>query len=301
MSSPAYTESWRTGPEGTEFYTRLYKAPDPLAILVFVHGAAEHCGRYTEMHTKLAAEHRISVFAFDLRGFGRTAADTEHKSPDSAYGRTWWPEQLDDLEWAILEANQELGEALPLFTMGTSQGGGVVVGLHCDPARANNPAVKTVHGVIGGSTTVVLAKPLSGPLKWIFRQLVRVSPWMVYPIRNKTEELSRNPESGKAYNEDPLIRTPGSLKGLYYMLEEGGMLLASRYANWPKDLPVLFLHGDADPIVSYSSTKALFDKLPATDKKFIAYKGGYHELHFEPDGIKEKSMKNLVEFIHSHP
>jgi acylglycerol lipase len=120
MSTKAYTESWRTGPEDTNFYTRLYIAPDPLAILVFVHGAAEHCGRYTEMHSKLAQEHRIAVFGFDLRGYGRTAADEEHKSPNSTYGKTWWPEQLDDLEWAILEARKELGDALPLFTMGTS-------------------------------------------------------------------------------------------------------------------------------------------------------------------------------------
>jgi hypothetical protein len=82
------------------------------------------------------------------------------------------------------------------------------------------------------------------------------------------------------------------------------MLLASGYANWPQALPVrphapiqfltnstflqvLFMHGDADPVdyspilikcaltfikvVSYPGSKALFEKLPATDKKFVTY------------------------------
>ncbi|KAJ7705599.1 lysophospholipase [Mycena rosella] len=298
--SKSYTESWRTGPEDTNFYVRLYTAAQPLAILVFVHGAAEHCGRYTEMHSTLAQEHHISVFSFDLRGYGLTAADKTHKSPNSAYGKTWWPEQLDDLEWAINEAHKELGETLPVFTMGTSMGGGIVLGLMTDLDRLDHIAVKAVRGVIGGSPTVSLTEPPPGFMIWILKQILQVSPWMLFPIRNKPEELSRNKESGEAYVNDPLVGTPGSLKGMYWMLEEGGLLLRSKYANWPKTLPVLFMHGDADPLSSYRDSKALFEKIPADNKKFVTYPGGYHELHFEPDDIREKSLEEVVDFIRSH-
>lgn len=51
-------------------------------------------------------------------GYGLTAADKTHKSPHSSYGKTWWPEQLDGLEWAIEEARKDFGHTLPLFTMG---------------------------------------------------------------------------------------------------------------------------------------------------------------------------------------
>ncbi|KAJ7053751.1 hypothetical protein C8F01DRAFT_1260378 [Mycena amicta] len=118
MASP-FIESWRLGPDNTNFYVRLYEAPSPSAVLVFVHGAAEHCGRYTEMHSTLAREHNISVFAYDLRGYGRTADDPTHKSASSQYGRTWSGAQMDDLEWAIQETHRECGD-LPLFIMGCS-------------------------------------------------------------------------------------------------------------------------------------------------------------------------------------
>ncbi|KAJ7854285.1 Alpha/Beta hydrolase protein [Mycena olivaceomarginata] len=261
MSTKLYTESWRTGPQDTNFYVQVYTAAEPLAVLVFCHGAAEHCARYTEIHSAVSQDHRIPVFSFDMRGYGLTAADKTHKSPHSSYGKTWWPEQLDDLEWVIEE------------------GGGIVLGPMCDLDPTNHPSLKYVNGVISCSPTFGLAKPLPGPVYWILKQITRMRPWMLFPIQNKPEELSRNTD----------------LKGLTYMLEE----LCS-YANWPQDLPVLFMHGDTDPVVSYPDSKAMFEKLPAQDKKMITYPGGYHELHFEPDGIREKSLQDLVEFIHTH-
>lgn len=78
------------------------------------------------MHTALARDHHISVFAFDLRGYGKTAMDETHKSAESAYGKTYWIEQLGDLEWAIQEAHAEFSD-LPIFTMGAS----MVCSFHC--------------------------------------------------------------------------------------------------------------------------------------------------------------------------
>jgi acylglycerol lipase len=52
MTSSAFEENWLTGPAGTKFYTRTYKADQPKALLVFVHGFAEHVGRYNHVHVK---------------------------------------------------------------------------------------------------------------------------------------------------------------------------------------------------------------------------------------------------------
>ncbi|KAJ7149966.1 lysophospholipase [Mycena filopes] len=301
MTCPVpFSEGWRIGPKETNFYVRVYAADDAVAAVVFVHGAAEHCGRYTEMHSALAREHRISVFAFDLRGYGRTALDVEHKSAESAYGKTWLPQQLEDLEWAIEEAGKEFGGGLPLFVMGNSMGGTIVLGLLTDVARRDHDALKRVRGMIGGSPTVAFKNPPPAPVIWLLRQITRLRPWTLFPIRNDPATLSRNEESNQAYLNDPLVGAPGSLRGLQSIMEEGACLLEKKYANWPVDLPLLFMHGNADLSTSYPETKLFFEKIEASDKKMITYPGGAHELHFEPDGIREKSLEELVRFVHSH-
>ena len=117
-SESAYTEAWVVGPHSTNFYTRTYEAASPVALLVNVHGAPEHSGRYTHAHA-LLAEHGITVFSYDQRGFGRTALDAEHKSKDSAYGKTNWNAALEDLDWAVQYVHKQYPE-LPIFIMGES-------------------------------------------------------------------------------------------------------------------------------------------------------------------------------------
>ena len=67
------------------------------------------------------------------------------------------------------------------------QGGTTVLGLITDPQRATHAAVKDVNGVISSSATLELTKPPPGPVLWTLSQLSRVQPWMLFPVRNKTE------------------------------------------------------------------------------------------------------------------
>ena len=119
-AAPAYTEAWLPGPENTQFYTRTYPAASspPRAIVLFVHSFAEHIGRYEWAHGEYAAR-GITVFAYDQRGFGRTALDKTGKSAHSSYGRTSWREQLADVEWWVRHLGKEHA-GVPLFLMGHS-------------------------------------------------------------------------------------------------------------------------------------------------------------------------------------
>lgn len=120
-SSPTprtFTEAWLPGHDGTKFYTRTYPAPSPRAVLLFVHGFAEHLGRYEWAHGEYASQ-GITVFTYDQRGFGRTALDHPNKSKHSAYGKTSWPDQLSDIEFWVKHLKSEYSE-LPLFLKGHS-------------------------------------------------------------------------------------------------------------------------------------------------------------------------------------
>lgn len=127
IPSTSYVESWLTGPLSTSFYTRVYAPPSslPRGALVFIHGYIEHIGRYEDVHIAWATR-GIAVFAFDQRGFGRTALD-ELRSQNSAYGKTGIPDRMLDVEWAIRVALEQF-PGVPLFLMGHSMGGGIVLG-----------------------------------------------------------------------------------------------------------------------------------------------------------------------------
>ena len=120
MATTQYTEAWLTGPNSTQFYTRTYTPESTTkSAVVFVHGFAEHVGRYTHFHPMLAAR-GVAVFAFDQRGFGLTGMDkTGKKSKHSSYGKTSWREQMADIDWAIGHARKTF-ESVPLYLMGHS-------------------------------------------------------------------------------------------------------------------------------------------------------------------------------------
>lgn len=202
-----YAEAWLAGPQSTQFYTRTYNATSPKAVVVFIHGFAEHVGRYTHIHPRFP-QHGISVFTFDQRGFGRTGQDLEHKSKDSSYAKTSWPEQLADIEWAIKHVKNEFA-GLPIFLMGHSmvsypcisypkdrdilnlrymQGGGLVLGF---ATRKSSPPDKStvalLSGIIAGSPLIEQSKPAPKFLRWVGDMASSLAPHTLIPAGVKAE------------------------------------------------------------------------------------------------------------------
>lgn len=208
-SKMTYAEHWLKGPQSTSFYTRLYLPSSssdvtstlptrPKAAIIFVHGFVEHIGRYPHLHTHFA-ENGIAVFAFDQRGFGKTALDMDHKSSDSSFGKTSGKDQLIDVEWAITSTKEEMEkrgwDGVKLFLMGHSmvslytlcftndklngfQGGGVVLSF---PTRTSEPPSKStvslLSGVIASSPLVILTKPIPTPIRWLGAKVGGVLPY----------------------------------------------------------------------------------------------------------------------------
>lgn len=118
MSTTPYTEAWLPGFDGHQFYTRTWPAESPKAVTLYVHGFGDHIGRYDHIHVRWP-QHGITLFAYDLRGFGRTALDEAHRSPDASYGKTSRDLELADVEWWI-EHVAKAYPGLPIFLMGYS-------------------------------------------------------------------------------------------------------------------------------------------------------------------------------------
>ncbi|VDB94441.1 unnamed protein product [Peniophora sp. CBMAI 1063] len=298
-SSSSFTESWLPGPQSTSFYTRLYTPPPATptrALLVFVHGYLEHIGRYETAHSRWASR-GVAVFAYDERGFGRTALG-EQRSAGAGYGRTGGGDaRMGDLEWALRYAREEV-KGVPMFLMGHSMGGGLVLSF---ATRLRSPPSKDTIGLLSG----VIA---SSPLVRIVRQapsslflytitfLSKLFPNIQLNTPVQDQDLSHDPAVGPEHLADPWMKGHASLEGIVDMLSRGELLLTEGHRVWPKDLPVLILHGDEDMINGFPTCKDFFDILQTPDKTFVEYPGMFHDLMTEPD-VKERYFEDCYSWL----
>ncbi|KAI9059512.1 alpha/beta-hydrolase [Trametes sanguinea] len=259
-STPSYTEAWLPGYDGLQFYTRTYAAASPArAVLLFVHGFAEHVARYEWAHGVYASR-GITVFTYDQRGFGRTALDKERKSKESAWGKTNWHDQFSDIEWWLKRLRSE-HPGLPLFLMGHSMGGGLALGFATRPSPPPAPeSVKLLSGIIASSPLLLQTHPAPKILRYIGGKACLLFPNLLIDAPVPVEDLSHDPEAHKAAANDPLMMQKGSLKGLFDMLGGGEQLLWNDYKNWPQSLPLLIVHGTADRVSNRCCSFACFSR-----------------------------------------
>ncbi|KAL1949734.1 hypothetical protein VTO73DRAFT_8615 [Trametes versicolor] len=295
-STKAYTDAWLPGYDGTQFYTRTYAAATPRAVLLYVHGFSEHIARYEWAHSRCASE-GVTVFAFDQRGFGRTALDAAHRSKKSSYGRTNLHDQLSDIEWWLKHLHKEY-PGVPLFTMGHSMGGALILAF---ATRTSPPpsqeSIALLSGVIPSSTLLLQFVSTSRPVRIAAETLSLFLPNLLFDASLPNDYLSHDPAVKAALEADPMIIQKGSLRCLSDILNNGERLYKHEYENWPKNLPVLFMHGTADRVTSFKAAQEFYENLPAEDKQFNAIEDGYHELVHEPNGVKEKYMSDCIAWI----
>ncbi|KAH9177498.1 alpha beta-hydrolase [Lactarius sanguifluus] len=292
-----FTEAWIPGPKSSSFYTRTYTpaSGSPRGVVVFIHGFIEHIARYEHVH-KRWAEKGFVIFTFDQRGFGRTALDSK-KSPDAVYGRTGDTDQIPDVAWA-LQVAQEANPTIPLFLMGHSMGGALVLSF---ATRANTQdSVSQLSGIIATSPCVRLAKPPAGVARWIGSRVRAILPNQNIPAAVEAKFLSHDPEVVKDNENDPLIRHSASLRAVDDMLNRVRMLLKVESA-------LIRIHHVIIQVCSVEAAKQFIEKVPAEDKRIALYEVCLHwilvditELQNEPDGVKEKFVDECVAWAEAH-
>ncbi|KAJ7616397.1 Alpha/Beta hydrolase protein [Roridomyces roridus] len=298
MTSDDYAEAWLPGPHSTQFYTRTYLVPGGTlskAAMVFLHGFTEHIGRYTEVHAEFA-RCGINVFAYDQRGFGKTALDEEHGSGRAAYGKTDVEKQMDDVEWALTHTHTAF-PSLPLFLSGHSMGGGET--LNFVVRRPDAVTSLGLRGMIPCSPLILTTSPSPYLRFWTAeKEATGEDPYAHTDTSRKVQHPGLTHDA--AYNEmskhDTLREPYGTVRHMSQMLEWGDDLFNSNYTKWPSTLPILIVHGSDDLLTSHDAARMLIEKLPAVDKKFTSYPDGRHELVHEP-AHGQAMVDEIVGFI----
>ena len=252
---------------GVELVREWNPESTPRAVLVLVHGIAEHSGRY-ERTGSLLSDAGFLVRSFDLSGFGASGGPRGDIADWSLYH--------DQIERHVLWAR---GQGVPVVLMGHSMGGNLAAGYVIAGRPAPDLLVLSAPSLGGGAGW---QKALAGVFS-------KIAPTMAIPNSLKGEQLSRDPSVGEAYFADPLVyakSTPRLGAALFdAMTEVSGNV--SRI-----EIPTLVLHGGADTIVPPLST-AILGEVPGVERRL--YPKLRHEILNEPEG--PAIVAEIVEWI----
>ena len=259
-------EATFAGSEGRVFYRAWEPGTPPHRIVIIVHGYAEHSARYTHVGEILAAA-GSAVYAEDHLGHGHSdgeralIADFEHVVDDLA-------------SLAGIAAAEHPG--LPVIFAGHSMGG----------LLASRYAQRHPEKVAG----LILMGAVIGDWRWA--REVLDAPAMPDPPTDWSG-MSRDPETVRQYTTDPLVYRDRYKRPL---LEAEVVALDRFNAEIGRlTMPVLFLHGHADPYVWYRTSLEAACRTPTADLVVRVFPGARHELVNETN--RAEVLGEIVRFV----
>ena len=300
------------GDGSTQYYLKHWYPTDPStkevaqpkAAVVFVHGFADYCDRYTGVF-RVLPDRGIQVSGFDQLGFGRTW----HESPNRAttHGWTSWPDQFRDVSCMLRLTRARLDErwgkdTVPLYLMGHSMGGGITAAFFTrDPASPPEEEVKQlVSGAILMSPWLDIHFPIPTSVGIpVMRSVLRWFPTIKLPLGPPSKDLCRESAVVQDARVNPLSSCYVHVRGLYGPLSGGPQIVAEDYRRWPERLPLLICHGTGDKVTRWDCSKKLYDHLKGLGRsvQLVSFTGFYHEAIFEPGQDKVLFAQTLVDWV----
>lgn len=252
------------GEDGTALHAIIWQPEGtPKAILQVIHGMTEHMDRYQNF-AQAMTDQGILVAGFDLRGHGHNPGDPKCAS----MGKTGWDASLQDIRLYFRHLDSKFPN-LPHYMLGFSLGSFLLreyLGMYPEGVAG---------AVIAGSgqQSSMLLGFMMGIVKGQIRKggfdkttgLVERLSFGVYndkfkPNRTSADWLCSDTKQLKAYLADPLCRKNIS-SGLFWQLlrsmKRTGKI--SSYRGWNKQMPVLLLSGDKDPVGDMGKGLQLMD------------------------------------------
>lgn len=240
----------------------LVPATAPRASVAMVHGFGEHAGRYAALH-RVLLDGGYAIGAADLRGHGRSPGPRGHIDG--------WDDYRVDCA-AIVAHARTLAPGRPVFLFGHSMGGLIVLDFAIE---RRDPAI---DGVVASGAALLQAGPRRRLRELGARMLSRVAPRLSTELGLDPQGISSEAEEVAAYLADPLVHGRASMRWGAEILRT---MATTRARAKAVSVPLLLLHGAADPINSPDGSRAFHDACGHPDRGLKIYPGCRHEIHHD--------------------
>ena len=270
--------------DGLELPLRVWLPEDgaaPKAVILALHGFNDYSNAFEDPGRYWAAR-GLATFAYDQRGFGQAPhrglwAGTATMTADlSAAAR-------------VLRARYP---AVPLYLLGDSMGGAVVLAAMTGPEPPVGDGVILVAPAVWARSTMPLLHRLS---LWLGAHTL---PWLTVSGRGLNIQASDNIEMLRALGRDPLYIKETRIDALHGLVDlmDTALAAAPRFAA-----PALLLYGAKDEVVPEDPSLQLWLALPETARarqRRALYEGGWHMLLRDLEA--EVVLNDIVHWI-EHP
>ena len=283
-----------------------YPMCSPTMVVQITHGMTEHIGRYEELADMLTA-YGIAVAGFDLRGHGRNPGDNQCAS----FGENGWNYALHDMHLFYLELESKFPN-IPHFMLGFSLGsfllrdylslyrdkvdGAIIMGTGHQPGAVLSmlmPVVKREIKAYGFDSSTQKIKKLS----------FETYNQKFAPNMTSVDWLCSDTAQRVKYRGDPLCRKTISA-GLFWQLLDSmkrtGKL--SSYRKWNKQMPVLLLSGQDDPVGDFGKgVQRVRQSMSRAGMKhiqlYLVPGARYDLLHEEKSGGSDEAFDILTNWL----
>jgi len=271
-----HQEGTFTGLKDLELYYQAWLPDkDPRAILLIVHGLAEHTGRYKNM-VDYFIPRGYAIYGFDLRGHGRSQGSKGYVERFSYY--------IDDLKTFVDTVRRE-NAGKKIFMVGHSMGG-LIATIYATKYQND------LSGLIVSAALLKIGASVS-PAAVVMAKIISViAPKMGVAVLDASA-LSKDKAVVDAYVNDPLVyrgkttaRWGTEVLDIQKKLPEQLNLIT---------LPILIMYGSEDKLCNPEGSKMLYEKVSSKDKRLNIYEGLYHEIFNEPE--HEKVMADVEAWL----
>ncbi len=299
-------ELWLKMDDGKKLFYRVWRADNTKATLHINHGMAEHSLRYDFLARKLN-EIGITVFCQDHRGHGKTKESREEVGWFAE--KNGWQRICSD-SWALDQQIMSEYKDVPHFIFGHSMGSFLArtnLALHSEAYRAaiimGSGKSKGIVSKIGRKIAIHRAKKYGSQHKDEYLNNLAFGSYLKkfdYRTEGLVCWLSSLDEERRKYEEDEDCGFICSSQ-FYADLIEGLETANNKelISKIRKDIPILFLSGDMDPVGNYGKgvikASSLYKDAGIKDVRVKLYKEGRHEIL--NDKMRSEVVSDIISFL----
>jgi acylglycerol lipase len=263
--------------DGLDLFWRGWLPRSPRAVVVIVHGLAEHSGRYGHVGRHFAAR-GWAAYALDARAHGRSPGPKVHVAGFEDF--------LEDVRSTLAFARERHPDR-PVFLLGHSQGGLVVL-QYALRHPEGLPGIVVTSPFLGAHPSV---RP-SAAFRLALAALLRLAPRLLLPSGVDPGRISRDPEVVKAYVQDPLVSRRVS-PAWYAALRRAQTEVRAGAARL--EVPCLILASPDETLVDPQAVRRFVAEASAARVASSWWAGLRHELLNEPE--RELVLARIDEWL----